>query len=82
MKSIRAEKGGRDTFKIYEQTWPLPTGYFGLSIVGEGILEKSRGDCSVDMWSHQRKRKAKLFMLYISSPKATLQDSKLKIKNI
>lgn len=76
MESIRAEKGRRDNFKIcvYEQTLPLPTGYFSLNIAGEGMLEKSRGDCSMDLWNLQRQRKAKLFILYITSLKATLQD--------
>lgn len=42
-KSIRAEKGGSDTFRIYVHILPLPTSSFSLSIVGEGISEKSRG---------------------------------------
>lgn len=42
-KSVRAEKGGSDTFRIYVQTLPLPTSCFSLSVVGEGISEKSRG---------------------------------------
>lgn len=61
-----------------EQILPLAMCYLSLSAVVEGMSEKSRGGCSTDVWNLQRQRKAKLFMLCIPSPKATLQDSKIK----
>lgn len=77
-KSIWAEKGGSDTFRIYVHILPLPTSSFSLSIVGEGISEKSRGTLLNEHVESPEWKEDRFFILYIPSLKVTLQDTKNK----